>query len=184
MSHRNHGMVRLDDQTQCQKCFITLTEDNICPNQGYICRSCFGSTRKPGRPFGACDKKKRKTRIYPKRNAEPSETEGDCDMLEVVEVFFPNKKDDLYFMANSRIPNELKVGRSMDPARRARELARSQNFRMEILKTYPCQGFLEATVHKRLHARRVSEGDGQEWFQVDVDTADMIVQGAIAESQL
>jgi hypothetical protein len=55
---------------------------------------------------------------------------------------------------------------------------------MEILKTYPCQGFLEATVHKRLHARRVSEGDGQEWFQVDVDTADMIVQGAIAESQL
>ena len=29
MSHRNHGMVRLDDQTQCQKCFITLTEDNM-----------------------------------------------------------------------------------------------------------------------------------------------------------
>ena len=102
----------------------------------------------------------------------------------VVETFIPNKKDDLYLMANSRIPNELKVGRSMDPVRRARELARSQNFRMEIRKTYPCQGFLEATVHKRLHARRVSEGDGQEWFQVDVDTADMIVQGAIAESQL
>ena len=123
MSHRNHGMVRLDDQTQCQKCFVTLTEDNMCPNQGYICRSCFNSTRKPGRPFGACDKKKRKTRVYPKRYAEPSET--DCEML-VVETFIPNKKDDLYLMANSRIPNELKVGRSMDPVPRARELARSK----------------------------------------------------------
>ena len=87
-------------------------------------------------------------------------------------------------MANSRIPDEIKVGRSIDPPQRARDLHKSHNFRMQILKTYPCQGFLESTVHKRLSARRVTEGEGQEWFQVDVATIDMIVQGAMAESQL
>ena len=180
MARRNHGIVRLDSQTQCRKCFTHLTEDNLYPNQGYICRNCFGSMRKVGRPLGACDKKNRKLRGS--RPAEPqSESEGS---YEVTEVLLPGRKDDLYLMANSRIPDEIKVGRSIDPPQRARDLHKSHNFRMQILKTYPCQGFLESTVHKRLSARRVTEGEGQEWFQVDVATIDMIVQGAMAESQL
>ena len=181
MSRRNHGVVRLDNQTQCRKCFTQLTEDNLYPNQGYICRDCFGSMKKVGRPRGAVDKKKRKLRS-PKHEADPhTESEGS---YEVTEVLLPGRKDDLYIMQNSRIPDEMKVGRSHDPAQRARDLGRSHNFRMQILKTYPSQGFLESTVHKRLHARKVTEGEGQEWFQVDVATIDMIVQGAIAESQL
>ena len=87
-------------------------------------------------------------------------------------------------MQNSRILDEKKVGRSQDVDIRAKQLGQSQNFRMQILKVYSGQGYLESTIHKRLKARKVTEGDGQEWFQVDLQTLDMIVQGAIAESQL
>ena len=139
--------------------------------------------RKIGRPLGACDKKKRKTPVRPKPHREEPQTESE-DTYEVTEVLLPRRKDDLYIMQNSRIPDEKKVGRSIDPPQRARDLGKSHNFRMVILKTYSGQGFLESTVHKRLHARKVTEGEGQEWFQVDVATIDMIVQGVIAESQL
>jgi hypothetical protein len=88
-------------------------------------------------------------------------------------------------MRNSRFGDgEIKVGKSHDPTQRAKELGKSQNFRMEILKTYHCQGHLEAIVHKRLKARQVTLGDGREWFRIDFETLDTIVQGVIAESQL
>ena len=87
-------------------------------------------------------------------------------------------------MQNSRIPDEKKVGRSHDVDMRAKQLGQSQNFRMQILKVYSGQGYLESTVQKRLMARKVTEGDGQEWFQIDLQTLDMIIGGAIAESHL
>jgi hypothetical protein len=120
-----------------------------------------------------------------KRGGEAEEAED--DLLEPpfeITDFVPQKKDDLYIMSNPRIPDEKKVGRSQDPTQRAKELQRSQNFRMVIHKTYHGQGHLEATVHKRLKARKVTEGDGQEWFKVDLETLDMIIVGVIAESQL
>ena len=77
-----------------------------------------------------------------------------------------------------------KIGRSHDPEARAKQLSKCQNFRIQILKTYHGQGYLEATIHKRLKARKVTEGDGQEWFKIDLTTLDVVIQGAIAESQL
>ena len=106
------------------------------------------------------------------------------ESFEVVETFLPEKKDDLYVMQNPRIPDEKKIGKSHDPEARAKELSRSQNFRLQVLKVYHNQGYLEATVHKRLKIRKVTEGDGQEWFKIDLQTLDLIIQGVIAESQL
>ena len=104
--------------------------------------------------------------------------------FEVVETFIPQKQDHLYVIQNSRISDEKKVGRSHDPEQRAKELGKSRNFKMQILKVFHCQGHLEATVHKRLKARKVTEGDGVEWFRIDMQTLDMIIAGVIAESQL
>ena len=87
-------------------------------------------------------------------------------------------------MQNSRIPDEKKVGRSHDVSQRAKQLGKCQNFQMQVLKVYSGQGYLESTIHQRIKARKVTEGDGVEWFQIDLQTLDMIVQGAIAESQL
>ena len=39
-------------------------------------------------------------------------------------------------------------------------------------------------MHKRLKARKVTEGDGQEWFRIDLDTLDTIIQGCIAEAEI
>jgi hypothetical protein len=123
---------------------------------------------------------KRIRRSAPK--PEPAEPVEEEPQYEITETFSPDKKDDLYVMANSRIPDEKKVGRSHNPEQRARELGKSQNFRLQILKVYPGCGHLESTVHRRLRTRKVAEGEGQEWFRCDLDTIDMIVQGCIAES--
>ena len=119
-----------------------------------------------------------------KFDADAEEASSDEPVFEITETFIPNIKDHLYVMQNSRIPSELKIGRSLDPSRRSKELGRSHNFRMDILRVYHACGDLEATVHKRLKARQVSEGDGQEWFQIDLQTLELIIQGVIAESQL
>jgi len=158
----------MDDHV-CRVCSEPLTEDNVYNRQGYICRKCYLNVNS--------ERKKRK------RDAE---TESDLPepAFEVTETFIPEKKDDLYVMQNSRIPDDKKVGKSHDPDARAKELQRSHNFKMQILKVYHGQGHLEATVHRRLKARNITEGDGKEWFRIDLETLDVIIQGCIAESQL
>ena len=153
----------------CRVCSDPLNAENIYPGQGYICRPCYIASTSESRK---------------KRKREAAETEQEEPPFEVTETFVPERKDHLYIMQNSRIPDEKKVGKSHDPNQRAKELGKSQNFRMQILKVYHCQGHLEATVHRRLKARKVTEGDGQEWFKIDLETLDTIVQGVIAESQL
>ena len=161
----------MSDDPVCRVCAEPLTDPY--PNQGKICRGCY---------LHVCNE-----RMKRKRGGEAG-GEAEDELLEppfeITEVFVPQKKDDLYVMSNPRIPDEKKVGRSQDPTQRAKELQRSQNFRMVIHKTYHGQGHLEATVHRRLKARKVTEGDGQEWFKVDLETLDLIIVGAIAESQL
>ena len=168
---------------QCRVCLEALLPETVCLGQGYICKECYrASHKRPGRPLGSRDRVKR--RLCQKTKVEEPVSEMEEPQYEVTETFVPKKKDDLYVMQNSRIPDEKKVGRSHDPEQRARELGRSQNFRLQILKIYPGCGHLEATVHRRLKARKVTEGQGEEWFRIDLATIDMIVQGCIAESQI
>ena len=71
----------------------------------------------------------------------------------------------LYMMENSRIPGEIKLGRSRRPYTRARELAGTHNFSMQVVAVFPGQGRLEPFVHGLLGCDRVP-GTGREWFRV------------------
>ena len=168
----HYRKVNMDDDPVCRVCTQPLTDPY--PNQGKICRGCY---------LHVCSE-----RMKRKREASVEGEDDDEHPLEVpfmiTETFIPQKKDDLYVMQNSRIADEKKIGKSHDPDARAKELQKSHNFKMQILKVYHGQGHLEATVHRRLKARNVTEGDGKEWFKVDLETLDLIIQGAIAESQL
>ena len=149
----------------CTKCSAELLPDNFYQSWKTVCKQCF------------CSNVKDRKRTH-------EELPEDGPDFEVVETFIPQKKDHLYVMQNSRISDDKKVGRSHDPEHRAKELQKSQNFKMQILKVYHCQGHLESTVHKRLKLRQTNEGDGVEWFRIDMQTLDMIIAGVIAESQL
>ena len=160
----------MEEDHVCRVCAEPLNAANIYAGQGYVCRACFILSTAESRK---------------KRKRDAAETEQEEAPYEVAETFIPERKDHLYAMQQSRFGvGEIKVGKSHDPIQRAKELGKSQNFRMEILKIWHYQGHLEATVHRRLKARKVTSGDGQEWFQLDVQTLDFIVQGVIAESQL
>ena len=71
----------------------------------------------------------------------------------------------LYVLENSRIPGELKVGRSANPHRRARSMSVSHNFQLKLLATFPGEGRLEPYVHGLLAEHRVP-GSSREWFRV------------------
>ena len=151
-------------------CAEPLTADDLYVGQGYVCKKCFVASTSESR-------KKRK-------QTADNECEQEEETFEITEEFVPPKKDHLYAMINSRIPDEIKVGRSHTPEQRAKELQKSQNFTIQILKVWHCQGYLETTAHKRLKVRNVTEHDGQEWFRIDIQTLSLIVEGLIAESQL
>jgi len=78
---------------------------------------------------------------------------------------------DLYILRNTRIPGELKVGRTNNYHNREHGLQRSQNFSIEVLTVFPRMGHLEHTVHAKLQHARVSGAPGREWFACDLDEA-------------
>ena len=75
---------------------------------------------------------------------------------------------DLYVLTNPRIPGEYKVGRSKGVEQRREDLQNGQNFRMEVVATFPGNGYAEGSVHDRLAHSRVSEGPGREWFRASL----------------
>jgi hypothetical protein len=79
--------------------------------------------------------------------------------------------DDLYVMCNSLLPGLYKVGRAIDPKKRACQLMASQPFRIKVLATFPGMGFLERGVHKSLDSFKVRSGPGIEWFRCQLQTA-------------
>jgi len=85
----------------------------------------------------------------------------------------PNQEavaDDLYIMANSRLP-ELKIGRSKNIPNRVADLEESHPFRIKAVATFAGQGYLETQIHKRLAHRCVKLGPGREWFDVTFEEA-------------
>ena len=148
----------------CAKCSAELVPGSFYDGRKNMCKECH----------------KDEMRLRKRALGDPD----DGPDFEVVETFIPEKKDHLYAMQNSRLFGEIKVGRSHDPEHRAKDLGKSQNFKMQILKVFHCQGHLESTVHKRLKVRRATEGDGVEWFRIDMQTLDLIITGIVAEGQL
>ncbi len=91
---------------------------------------------------------------------------------------------DLYVMQNSRIPGEVKVGRSMDVEARRHSLQRSQNYRMLVLAVFPQAGNIEGCVHKMLgYCRVTEEAAGREWFRCSPQTAFSAIGQALGESR-
>ena len=99
--------------------------------------------------------------------------------LEEEEDEDPDSPGSLYIMENSRIPSELKVGRSRNPFRRARDLATSHNFEMNVMAIYPRAGHLEPAVHRFLASDRVP-GHSREFFRVSRKRAFAAVSQAMA----
>ena len=72
----------------------------------------------------------------------------------------------LYLMENSRIPGEIKVGRSRNPHHRARNMSVAHNFSLKLVATFPGEGRLEPHVHALLAEHRVP-GASKEWFRIN-----------------
>ena len=72
-------------------------------------------------------------------------------------------------MRNTRLPGELKIGRSKDARERKQQLQASQNFWIEVLAVFPQMGHLERAVHAKLQHFRMSGVPGTEWFACDLD---------------
>ena len=89
---------------------------------------------------------------------------------------------DLYVLTNPRIPGEYKVGRSRDAEQRREDLQNGQNFRMEIVATFPGNGYAEGLVHDRLAHSRVHEGAGREWFRASLSDV-LHAIGRVLESE-
>jgi len=92
---------------------------------------------------------------------------------------------DLYVMQNSRIPGELKIGRSQCVEDRRHSLQRSQNFRMLVLAVFPGAGNIEGCVHEMLAYCRVAGevAAGREWFRCSPQTAFSAIGQALGQSR-
>ena len=152
------------ESKKCRICAESLAEGNFYESNVNQCKRCFVQQ------VAECRKRRKQKNIQ----------EEDAD-LGIVESLEP---DSMYIMQNSRIPDEYKVGRSHNPQARAKDLSTCQNFWIQILQVYPGKGHLESTVHQRLKSRRVTACAGTEWFRVDLDVTQTIIDGVIAEHQL
>ena len=89
---------------------------------------------------------------------------------------------DLYVLTNPRIKGEYKVGRSKGVEQRCEDLQNGQNFRMEVVATFPGNGYAEGLVHSRLAHSRVHEGAGREWFSASLSDI-LHAVGRVLESE-
>ena len=112
------------------------------------------------------------------RRATKSEESGSEESAEVRQ-----NGSNLYVMANSRIPGEYKVGRSKGVEQRREDLQNGQNFKMEIVATFPGNGYAEGWVHDRLAPSRVHEGAGREWFRASLSDI-LHAIGRVLESEM
>ena len=73
--------------------------------------------------------------------------------------------DNLYIMQNTRIPHEVKIGRSCDVVKRCFGLQSCQNSRITVHAIFQGCGKLESQVHAVLKAVQVQKVPGKEWFR-------------------
>ena len=92
--------------------------------------------------------------------------------------------DYLYVMRNPSIPSIVKIGRTICPASRARQLSVSQPFELVVCHCYAGWGHLEKTIHANLKLAQVHGGRGREWFQLEAWQADILINAAIVEFDL
>ena len=87
-------------------------------------------------------------------------------------------------MLNPLIPHMVKIGRSVDPDARAKELSKSQPFSMVVCYRYCRYGFLERALHVKISKKCIARGRGHEWFAIEPYQADLLIRAAILEFEL
>jgi prophage antirepressor-like protein len=92
--------------------------------------------------------------------------------------------DSLYIMRNTLIPHMIKLGRSINPTNRARDLSKSQPFHIVVCNQYDGYGFLEKRLHNKLAIKCAVGGRGREWFTIEPCQADLLIRAAILEHTL
>ena len=106
--------------------------------------------------------------------AMPSELQDDAQCVE--DAFWDSESDIrqggdyLYVCGNSRLP-DLKIGRSINPYARARDLQSAQPFTVRVIALVPRAGHLETRVHQLLDSKRVQNAAGKEWFACSAQEA-------------
>ena len=92
--------------------------------------------------------------------------------------------DALYIFSCPLIPGLIKLGRSDTPGLRADQMSIGWPFQLVVENIYPHCGSLELAVHSRIDCRRAKGGKSREWFWLDSEVADTIIQGIFAEHEL
>ncbi len=92
--------------------------------------------------------------------------------------------DYLYVMRNPSIPGIVKIGRTICPASRARQLSASQPFELIVCHCYTGWGHLEKIIHANIKLAQVHGGRGREWFRLEAWQADILINAAIVEFDL
>ena len=116
----------------------------------------------------------------PKKKGDGSTT-SENDVLESND---PEVTDSLYVFTMPLNPNIVKIGRSMNPQKRAKELARSMPYEIMVCYVYPKWGFMEKAVHEKLKDFRVLGGSGVEWFSLEPHQADVVIKYTALEHEL
>ena len=94
------------------------------------------------------------------------------------------QKDSLYIMQNTRIPDEIKIGRSHNITQRRNSLMSGHNFNIEIHATFPVYGYLEHSVHNALKSLQVQDVAGTEWFTCTPAQAIQTVTSLISNEEV
>jgi hypothetical protein len=181
---------------ECRRCHDQYPIDRFHRSKGYICRQCRTKYEVARRrellrfaPLPQTDADEQPSSESSLEDASEAGEQQECheageeessgdELLEEEED--PAHLGALYVMENSRIPSELKVGRSRNPFKRARQLACCHNFEMRLLAIYPRAGHLEKFVHCILAPHRVP-GHSREFFRVSRKRAFSAVSQAMAE---
>ena len=156
---------------------VKVVDLKHCPGcNEYLSTNCFHkeSSKKDGlyTYCKICTKDNRK-----KRRSEPEEATD--ELLET-----PCQSDSLYIMENSLIPGIVKIGRSVNPQERAKQLAALHPFKIVVQYSYGEKGFLEKTLHDQLKHRRVEGGSAREWFRITAEQADTLVKACMVHHEL
>jgi hypothetical protein len=169
----------------------TPPEQNDIPKRCCKCKTLkslaefnIDCTRSDGRGTQCKECRKMYNRTYyAKRKREDAQDEDEDAQDEDAPAPEPGPGD-LYVMQNSRIPGELKIGRSQCVENRRLSLQRSQNYRMLVLAVFPQAGNIEGCVHQMLSYCRVTEeAAGREWFRCSLQTAFAAIGQTLGESR-
>ena len=93
----------------------------------------------------------------------------------------PDVPSHLYILRRSDAPHIFKIGRSRDPALRAKHLGESHCFKVECLMSFDRAGRHELEVHKQLEEYRVIGGHGREWFEAPLELITKTIHEVLAK---